>query len=60
MNNNYSKSIISKGVNDAGRGLNIVVVGNGKEILKTAHFDTYAEGEVYSIFSFSLFFLNKF
>lgn len=35
--------IISKGVNDAGRGLNIVVVGNGKEILKTAHFDTYAE-----------------
>merc|ERR1712127_713074 len=24
--------VISKGINDAGRGLNIVVVGNGKEI----------------------------
>ena len=38
-------SVISKGINDAGRGLNIVVVGNGKEILKTAHFDTYSEGK---------------
>lgn len=35
--------VISKGINDAGRGINIVVVGNGKEIIKTAHFDTYAE-----------------
>lgn len=35
--------MIARGVNDAGRGINIVVVGNGKEVLKTAHFDTYAE-----------------
>ncbi len=35
--------VIAKNVNDAGRGINIVVVGNGKEIIKTAHFDTYAE-----------------
>ena len=35
--------MIAKGINDAGRGINIVIVGNGKEILKTAHFDTYAE-----------------
>lgn len=35
--------MIAKGVNDAGRGLNLVVVGNGKEIIKTAHFDTYLE-----------------
>ncbi len=38
------KSVISKGINDAGRGLNIVVVGNGKEVLSVGHFDTYAEG----------------
>lgn len=35
--------MIDKDLNDAGRGLNLVVVGNGKEVLKTAHFDTYAE-----------------
>jgi hypothetical protein len=34
---------MAKGVNDAGRGLNVVVIGNGKEILKTAHFDTYQD-----------------
>ncbi len=38
-----TKSVIAKGINDAGRGLNIVLVGNGKEVIKTAHFDTYAE-----------------
>ncbi len=37
------KSVIAKGVNNAGRGLNIVVVGNGKEVIKTAHFDTYQD-----------------
>jgi len=35
--------VIAKGVNDAGRGINIVLIGNGKEILKTAHFDTFNE-----------------
>ncbi|RNA19337.1 O-linked-mannose beta-1-2-N-acetylglucosaminyltransferase 1-like [Brachionus plicatilis] len=35
--------VIARGINDAGRGINIVVVGNGKEVLKTAHFDTYVE-----------------
>lgn len=35
--------MIARGINDAGRGINIVVVGNGKEVLKTAHFDTYVE-----------------
>ena len=39
--------LIAKGVNDAGRGLNMVVVGNGKEIIKTAHFDTYSEGDLF-------------
>jgi hypothetical protein len=34
---------MAKGINDAGRGLNVVVVGNGKEVLKTAHFDTYQD-----------------
>lgn len=38
---------MAKGVNDAGRGLNLVIVGNGKEILKTAHFDTYEEGDCF-------------
>ena len=38
--------LIAKGVNDAGRGLNMVVVGNGKEIIKTAHFDTFADGNL--------------
>jgi hypothetical protein len=37
------KYVISKGVNDAGRGLNIVVVSNGKEIIRTAHFDTWQD-----------------
>lgn len=35
--------VIAKNTNDAGRGINIVVVGNGKEVIKVAHFDTYAE-----------------
>lgn len=36
-------SVVAKNTNDAGRGINIVVVGNGKEVIKVAHFDTYAE-----------------
>jgi len=37
--------IIGKGLNDAGRGLNIVVVSNKKEVLRTGHFDTWQEGK---------------
>jgi hypothetical protein len=37
------KYVIAKGINDAGRGLNIVVVSNGKEIIRTGHFDTWEE-----------------
>ncbi|CAF1042224.1 unnamed protein product [Rotaria sordida] len=37
------KYVISKGINDAGRGLNIVVVSNGKEIIRTGHFDTWKD-----------------
>jgi len=36
-------SVIARDTNDAGRGMNIVVIGNGKEIIKVARFDTYAE-----------------
>ncbi|CAF0720231.1 unnamed protein product [Brachionus calyciflorus] len=35
--------VIARGINDAGRGINMVIVGNGKEVIKTAHFDTYTE-----------------
>ena len=38
------KYVIAKGLNNAGRGLNIVVVSNGKEIIRTGHFDTWQEG----------------
>lgn len=38
------KYVIAKGINDAGRGLNIVVVSNGKEVIRTGHFDTWQEG----------------
>lgn len=37
------KYVISKGLNDAGRGINIVVVSNEKEILRTGHFDTWQD-----------------
>jgi hypothetical protein len=40
------KYIISKGINDAGRGLNIVVISNGKEVIRTGHFDTWQEGKI--------------
>ena len=30
--------------------MNSVVVGNGKQVLKTVHFDTYAEGSPINIF----------
>jgi hypothetical protein len=39
------KYVIAKGINDAGRGLNIVVVSNGKEVIRTGHFDTWQEGK---------------
>ena len=38
------KYVIAKGLNNAGRGLNIVVVSNDKEIIRTGHFDTWQEG----------------
>lgn len=38
------KYVIAKGINDAGRGLNIAVVSNGKEVIRTGHFDTWQEG----------------
>ena len=35
---------MEKGVNDAGRGLNVIVVdGNTKNVTKRANFDTFAE-----------------
>ncbi|CAF0806787.1 unnamed protein product [Rotaria sp. Silwood1] len=37
------KYVISKGINDAGRGLNVVVVSNGKEVIRTGHFDTWKD-----------------
>jgi len=40
------KYVIAKGINDAGRGLNIVVVSNGKEVIRTGHFDTWQEGKI--------------
>ena len=39
------KYVISKGINDAGRGLNIAVVSNGKEVIRTGHFDTWQQGK---------------
>ncbi|CAF4135862.1 unnamed protein product [Rotaria magnacalcarata] len=37
------KYVIAKGINDAGRGLNVVVVSNGKEVIRTGHFDTWKD-----------------
>ncbi|CAF3774801.1 unnamed protein product [Adineta steineri] len=37
------KYVMAKGINDAGRGINIVVVSNGKEVIRTGHFDTWQE-----------------
>jgi len=40
------KYVMAKGINDAGRGINVVVVSNGKEVIRTGHFDTWQEGEI--------------
>lgn len=40
------KYVMAKGINDAGRGINIVVVSNGKEVIRTGHFDTWQEGPI--------------
>jgi hypothetical protein len=40
------KYVMAKGINDAGRGINIVIVSNGKEVIRTGHFDTWQEGEI--------------
>jgi hypothetical protein len=40
------KYVMAKGINDAGRGINIVVVSNGKEVIRTGHFDTWQEGQI--------------
>ena len=38
------KYVIARGINDAGRGINIAVVANGKEVIRTGHFDTWQDG----------------
>lgn len=36
---------MAKGINDAGRGFNVVVIDSKtKEVIRVGHFDTYAEG----------------
>ena len=38
-------SVLAKGLNDGGRGLNSVIVDpKTKDVTKVGHFDTYAEG----------------
>jgi len=37
------KYVIARGINDAGRGLNLVVVANGREVIRTGHFDTWQD-----------------
>ena len=38
-------SVLAKGLNDGGRGFNIVIVDpKTKGIIRVGHFDTYAEG----------------
>lgn len=37
---------MAKGINEAGRGFNIVIVDpKTKEVVRVGHFDTYAEGK---------------
>ena len=36
--------VISKGINNAGRGLNIAVVSHNKEVIRIGHFDTWQDG----------------
>ena len=39
-------SVLATGLNDGGRGFNIVIVDpKTKEVIRVGHFDTYAEGE---------------
>ncbi|CAF1025896.1 unnamed protein product [Adineta ricciae] len=35
--------VISKGINNAGRGLNIAVVSHNKEVIRIGHFDTWQD-----------------
>ena len=43
--NFYNFSVLAKGLNDGGRGFNIVIVDpKTKEVIRVGHFDTYAEG----------------
>ncbi len=38
--------MLAKGLNDGGRGLNIVIISpKTKDVVRIGHFDTYAEGE---------------
>ncbi len=40
--------MLAKGLNDGGRGLNIVIVDpKSKDVLRVGHFDTYAEGIIH-------------
>ena len=41
----YIFSVLAKGLNDGGRGINIAIVDpKTKDVTKVGHFDTYAEG----------------
>ena len=51
------KYVMAKGINDAGRGINIVVVSNGKEVIRTGHFDTWQEGH-YEIHALGIPFID--
>ena len=54
-----SFSVLAKGLNDGGRGLNIVIVDpKTKEVVRVGHFDTYAEGMIY-LFSSSIFWMQE-
>jgi len=41
---------MAEGINEAGRGLNIVVVNpKNRQVIRVGHFDTFLEGKYYSI-----------
>ena len=41
---------MANGLNDGGRGLNIVIVDPvTKDVARVGHFDTYAEGKLFDI-----------
>lgn len=43
---------MDRGVNDAGRGLNLVVIdAKTRQVMRCGHFDTYAEGNIFESYS---------